>query len=137
MKKNIATLVLLLITVCSFGQKKSRADRFFEKGDYITAAKYYEKDLLVENKRKPIQNLAICYYNTFQYQSAAMYLKKIVNGSFVEPDKTYDNQFNFMYYHVLSALNQFDVAIDYLKLYHDNLEVKFNKKENYNQKDYI
>ena len=129
MKKYIATLILLLITICSFGQKKSRADRFFEKGDYITAAKYYEKDLLVENKRKPIQNLAICYYNTFQYQSAAMYLKKVVNGSFLEPDKTYDNQFNFMYYHVLSALNNFDLAIDYLKLYHDNLEVKFNKKE--------
>lgn len=128
MKKHITTLFFILIAVCSFGQKKSKAERYFEKGDFLNAAKCYEKDLEIENNRKQIENIAICYYNTFQYKSAEMYLKKIVNGSFKEPDKSYDNKFNFMYYHVLSALDKYESAIDYLKLYNDNQEKEFNKK---------
>ncbi len=127
MKKQIYLLFIFVLALQAFAQKKTRADKYFEKGDFLMAASLYEKDLQKEDKQRWIQQTAICYYNTFQYKEAGMYLKKIVNGNFKEPDKSYDNKYNFMYYQVLSALNDFENAIKYLKLYHDGLEKPFDK----------
>ena len=104
----------------SFSQSKSRADRFFEKGDYLNAAKHYELKLNNKYLKKDIQNIAICYYNLFEYRKAKYFLKDLVNGRFDDEDKTYDNEFNFKYFQVQSALGNYESGLDYLKLYKEN-----------------
>ena len=112
----------------AFGQK-TRADRFFEKGDYINAARYYEVEIEKEHHKKDIENIALCYYNTFQYKLASRYLKLLVKGKYGEKDKTYNNQYNFKLYQVLSALGDYETGLDYFKLYKENLSQSFNKVE--------
>ena len=104
-----------------FAQHKTRADRFFEKGDYINAAKYYELQLQKKYHKKDIENIAISYYNIFEYEDAAYFLKDLVQGNFDEEDKTYDNKFNFMYHQVQAALGNYESGLRYLKKYYKNL----------------
>ncbi|SHI38787.1 OmpA family protein [Aquimarina spongiae] len=114
--------ILLLVTFqFAFSQKKSRADRFFEQGDYINAALQYEQQLNQEGYTKHIlNNISTSYYRTFKFRKAYRYLKVLTSGKFYDRDKTYDNKYNFMMYQVLSALGEYDKSIPYLKLYAGN-----------------
>ncbi|WP_299222685.1 OmpA family protein [uncultured Aquimarina sp.] len=129
MKTKIILVLILLITQITFSQKKSRADRFFEKGDYINAALGYEEELNQEGYEKHIlKNISTSYYNTFQFKEAYRYLKILTSGKFYGKDKTFDNSYNFMMYQVLSALGKYEKAIDFLALYKKNEEtVELNK----------
>lgn len=130
MTKKITFIIMTLFMMqVSFGQSKSRADRFFEKGDYINAAQYYEDEIDKERHKKAIENIAICYYNTFQYKRSSLYLKQLVKGRFGEKDKTYDNLYNFKLYQALSALGDYETGLDYLKLYKENLSLSADKSE--------
>lgn len=124
---NIVIITLLLVQA-SFGQK-TRADRFFEKGDYINAARYYEEAITKERNKKTLENIAISYYNTFQYKKAYRYLKQLIKGQYIEKDKTYDNEYNFKIYQVLSALGDYETGLDYLKLYKENVSLALDKFE--------
>lgn len=128
-KKITFIIITLFLIQVSFGQKKSRADRFFEKGDYINAAKYYEASISKERHKKDIENIAICYYNTFEYKKASLYLKQLVKGRFGEKDKTYNNLYNFKLYQVLSALGDYETGLDYFKLYKNNVSQEISKSE--------
>lgn len=128
-KKLTFIMLALIMANLSFGQGKSRADRFFEKGDYINAAKYYEVELAKERHKKAVENIAICYYNTFQYRFASRYLQQLVKGRFGEKDKTYSNEYNFKLYQVLLALGDYETGLDYFKLYKENLSSSLNKAE--------
>ncbi len=119
----------MVVSQLAFSQGKSKADRFFEKGDYTNAAKYYEINLEGENYKKDLENIITSYYNIFEYRKASRYLKQLVNGRFVETNKTYDNEFNFKFYQVLSALGDYEKGLDYLKLYKENKSKPFNKDE--------
>ncbi len=119
----------MVVSQLAFSQGKSKADRFFEKGDYTNAAKYYEINLEGENYKKDLENIITSYYNIFEYRKASLYLKQLVNGRFVEANKTYDNEFNFKFYQVLSALGDYEKGLDYLKLYKENKSKPFNKDE--------
>lgn len=116
--------ITLVFIICFMSQlvmgQKSRGDRFFDKGDYINAAKYYELALEKERHKKDLENLATCYYNTFQYRLASRYLKQLVKGRFGEKDKNYNNEFNFKLYQVLSALGDYETGLEYLKVYKEN-----------------
>ncbi|WP_299439453.1 OmpA family protein [uncultured Aquimarina sp.] len=129
MKTKIILVLILLITQITFSQKKSRADRFFEKGDYINAALGYEEELNQEGYEKHIlENISTSYYNTFQFKEAYRYLKILTSGKFYGKDKTFDNSYNFMMYQVLSALGKYEKAIDFLALYKKNDEtIELNK----------
>lgn len=130
MSKRIVLLIyLMVVSQLVFSQGKSKADRFFEKGDYTNAAKYYEINLEGENYKKDLENIITSYYNIFEYRKASRYLKQLVNGRFVEANKTYDNEFNFKYYQILSALGDYEKGLDYLKLYKENKSKPFNKDE--------
>ena len=50
--KTILYILVLLITQSVLAQRKTRADRFFEKGDYTNAAKYYEEELAEQRHKK-------------------------------------------------------------------------------------
>lgn len=132
MMKKIVLLITVFFVQLSFGQKKKMGDQFFEKGDYITAAQFYEEELQESYKKRTLMKIATCYYNVFEYQKAADYLKKLATGTFVEPDKTYQNQYNFMLYQMLAALDDYNTAFEYLKKYNDNLDIETNEFE-YNE----
>ncbi|GAA4271718.1 OmpA family protein [Aquimarina gracilis] len=131
MVKTKLILVLLLVTQMAFSQKKSRAARFFEQGDYINAALQYEEDLNREGYSKEIlENITTSYYNTFQFRKAYRYLKYLTSGKFYNRDKSYDNRYNFMMYQVLSALGEYEKSIEFLTLYSLNdSEEDFSKVE--------
>ncbi|WP_308990900.1 OmpA family protein [Mariniflexile litorale] len=130
MMKKIAFIVIALFAIqISFAQKKTIADRFFEKGDYKNAAKYYEEELGKERHKKALENIAISYYNIFEYRLASRYLNQLVSGRYGEKDKTYDNQYNFKLYQVLSALGDYEAGLDYFKLYKENISEALNKLE--------
>ena len=118
MKTRILLILTVLTVQFTFSQKKSRADRFFEKGDYINAALQYEEELNQEGYTKHILcNISASYYNTFQFRQAYRYLKILTSGKFYGRDKSYDNDYNFMMYQVLSALGEYDKSLKYLELY--------------------
>lgn len=123
MKTQIIFVSILLITQFIFSQKKSRADRFFDNGDYINAALQYEEELNQEGYEKHIlENISISYYNTFQFKKAYRYLKVLTSGKFYGKDKSYDNSYNFMMHQVLSSLGKYEMAVDFLVLYKKNQE---------------
>ncbi len=128
-KKIILVFITLFVFQASFGQKRTRADRFFEKGDYINAARYYEKALAKERHKKDLENIAICYYNIFEYRLASRYLKQLVTGKYGEKDKTYNNEYNFKLYQILSALGDYETGLDYFKRYKENRVSSINKKD--------
>ncbi len=132
MKVKILLILTVLISQLAISQKRSRADRFFEKGDYINAALQYEEELNLEGYSKHIlKNIATSYYNTFQFRQAYRYLKILISGKFYERDKTYDNHYNFMMYQVLAAIGEYDKSVKYLALYKSKEEVseRFNTSE--------
>ncbi len=117
------------MTQLTFAQNKSRADRFFEQGDYINAALEYEEELNREGYTKHIvKNITTSYYNTFQFRQAYRYLKVLTSGKFYDKDKSYDNTYDFMMYHVLSALGEYEKSVEFLAKYEiDELEEDFDK----------
>lgn len=122
-------LVLLCLWNFQQGIAQSQCDNYFKVNDFFKAASCYEEELLTgSHKKEVIIKLANSYYNTYRFESAAMYLKKIVNGRFDEPNKNYPNVYNLMYYHVLSALGDHPKAVDYMTLFYENLGVGFDKK---------
>ncbi|GAA4278803.1 OmpA family protein [Aquimarina mytili] len=119
--KIIFILITVLVNQLALAQQRTRADRFFEKGDYINAAIQYEEDLNREGYTKHIvKNISASYYNTFQFRQAYRYLKVLTSGKFYNRDKTYDNKYNFMMYQVLSALGEYDKSVEFLALYRSN-----------------
>jgi len=116
-----------LIAQSVLAQRKTRADRYFEKGDYTNAAKYYEEELGEQRHKKALENIAVCYYNTFQYKKASRYLKQFVKGKYGEKDKIYDNMYNFKLYQVLSALGDYETGLDYFKIYKEQLSASLDK----------
>ncbi|WP_299555689.1 OmpA family protein [Seonamhaeicola sp.] len=130
MTKTITFILIgLFLAQTSYGQHKTRADRFFAKGDYINAAKYYKEELEKNRSKKAVKNIAEAYYNTFQYRSASLYLKQLVKGRFADKDKTYDNEYNFKLYQVLMALGDYETGLDYLKLYNENISASVDKAQ--------
>ncbi|MEH6680692.1 MAG: OmpA family protein [Sediminicola sp.] len=128
MPKRLPTIVLLLLLQIGFGQVK-RADRFFESGDYINAAAVYQTVWERDKSKFVLEKLAECYYNTYQYKEAINALSLLVNGRFKEADKYYDNKYNFMHYQFLSAVGDYEKAIDYLVLFKNNRGIKPPRKE--------
>ena len=123
MKTKLLTITAFLITVFSFAQKKSRADRFFDNGDYLNAIENYEKQLnRGEYSKHVLANISTAYYNTFQFRRAYRSLSRLTSGKFYGKDKTYNNEFNFKMYQVLSALGEYDKALPYLEKYKVNNE---------------
>ncbi len=128
MKKRIVIITMMLLCLqLSFAQKRTRADRFFSKGDYLNAAQFYEEELETGVSKKALENIGVSYYNTFQYKKASRYLKLLANGRFPEEDKTYDNQYNFKLYQVLSALGDYETSLDYFKLFKENYSASLDK----------
>lgn len=124
MRQLLTVLFTFLFLTSTFSQRKTRADRFFENGDYLNAITAYKKEQKnTSHTKKNTQNLAISYFNTFQFKEAYRYLSYVVKGRFVDKDKSYKNHFNFKLYHVLSALGEYDKAIPYLEKYHKNLQI--------------
>lgn len=111
---------MLYIALFSFALGAGQAplaERFFKKGDYINAALHYEEVLKTKRSKIALERLSDCYYNTFDYQNGIQSVKAIVEGNFLESDKTVDARFNFMYYQLLSAVGDYEKALGQLAVY--------------------
>jgi len=100
----------------SYAQQK-KADRFYDSGDYLTASKMYQEIWNKDKNKQVLEKLIHCYYNSYNFEKTLISLSHLINGEFKEPDKYYDNRYNFMYYQFLSATGDYEKAIDYLVLY--------------------
>ncbi|MEB8328538.1 OmpA family protein [Flavobacteriaceae bacterium KMM 6897] len=128
MVKTFTIIVFFSVLQIGFGQK-NRADRYFEAGDYLNAAELYEKQWEQDSSKLTLEKLAECYYNTYQYQKAIQALDQLFNGRFKEADKYYDNKYNFMHYQFLSAVGDYEKAIDYLVLFKNNRGIQPPRKD--------
>ncbi len=125
--KNIYTLLILLcVSASAFGQVQ-KGDRFFNKGDYAGAAKYYEVALRKDNYKEILGKVIDAYYLDQDYRNASIYLNQLVGQRFNDADRTYDNEFNFKMFHVLNATVSSDKVVDYLDLYYKNRGEDFDK----------
>jgi outer membrane protein OmpA-like peptidoglycan-associated protein/tetratricopeptide (TPR) repeat protein len=125
--KNIYTLLILLcVSASAFGQVQ-KGDRFFNKGDYAGAAKYYEVALRKNNSKEILGKVIDAYYLDQDYRNASIYLNQLVGQRFNDADRTYDNEFNFKMFHVLNATVSSDKVVDYLDLYYKNRGEEFDK----------
>ncbi|WP_339848479.1 OmpA family protein [uncultured Dokdonia sp.] len=125
--KNIYTLLILLcVSASAFGQVQ-KGDRFFNKGDYAGAAKYYEVALRKNNSKEILGKVIDAYYLDQDYRNASIYLNQLVGQRFNDADRTYDNEFNFKMFHVLNATVSSDKVVDYLDLYYKNRGEDFDK----------
>ncbi|AEE18150.1 WD40 repeat protein [Dokdonia sp. Hel_I_63] len=125
--KNIYTLLIILcVSAGAFGQVQ-KGDRFFNKGDYASAAKYYEVALRKNNSKEILGKLIDAYYLDQDYRSASIYLNQLVGQRFNDEDRTYDNEFNFKMFHVLNTTLDSDQGIDYLDIYYKNKGEDFDK----------
>ena len=104
----------------AFAQQKTRADRFYEKGDYINAAENYKLELDKGSSKKVLERLANSYYNVYEYKRATLYLSLYMKGKYPEEDKNFDNRYNFMMYQLRSALGDHEGAIEYLATFKKN-----------------
>jgi len=130
MKQFLTIIVSFFICFSAISQRKTRGDRFFENGDFYNAITNYQRELDRGNHSKnTIQNLAISYYNTFQFRKAYRYLNYVIGGKFRGKDKSFDNAYYFKMYHVLSALGEYDKAIPYLEKYQQNKNIALKKRE--------
>lgn len=130
MKQFLTIIVSFFICFSAISQRKTRGDRFFENGDFYNAITNYQRELDRGNHSKnTIQNLAISYYNTFQFRKAYRYLNYVIGGKFIEKDKSFDNAYYFKMYHVLSALGEYDKAIPYLEKYQQSKNIALKKRE--------
>ena len=121
MKKLLLFILIISSASQLVAQKKSMADRFFEIKDYKNAALSYEEELNQKGYEKHIlENISVAYYNTFQFKKAYRYLKILTAGKFYGKDKSFDNDFNFMMFQVLSALGSYEKAVDFLAVYNEN-----------------
>ena len=123
MERNNFVLLFLFLVQLSYGQFQ-RADKFFLKRDYEKAAELYEIIWEKERSKEALQKLAECYYYVSKYTKANQTLSKLTAGDFKDEDKYYDNKYNFMYYHFLSATGDYEKAIDYLIRYKKNRGLK-------------
>lgn len=121
MKKYILYILIGCLAHGVVAQRTTRADRYFESGDYLNAIKAYEQELEKSVSKKVIQNLADAYYRTYDFKQAARYLKKFVEGRYPEKDKTFDNHYRFMLYQMLSANGDYEQGVEYLADYKENL----------------
>lgn len=119
--------LITFVFLSASGQTKSRADRFYENGDYINAAKYYEYNLERKGTKQDLERIIESYYNTFQFKNAAVYLKQLINGRFEEKDKSFDNRMHFKYYQILMALGDYETALDFFKLYKKGIGDELDK----------
>lgn len=126
--KKITIILCVFCQLAVFAQKRT-ADRYFKKGDYINAAKYYEQYLdRYKHTKEVTQNIADAYYKIYDFRKARFYFKKLINGRFIDKDKNYDNRYNFKMYNVLSALGNHEKAIDFLAIYKKNQQKIFDKE---------
>lgn len=78
--KKMILLILLVITVKSYGQKQKVADRYFEEFSYLQSAKLYKA--LIEKKadssKHILSRLAESYYNNADTEEAEFWYKELL-----------------------------------------------------------
>ncbi|WBX72066.1 OmpA family protein [Tenacibaculum retecalamus] len=131
--KKTLLLLVLVITVKSFGQNKKVADRYFDEFSYVQSAKLYKA--LVEEKgdtsKHVLSRLAASYYNNAETEEAELWYKKLV----LTHSKKLEDKHLFKYAQVLRSNGKYQKSdsIFLLLASSDNS----NRKKELKKDDYL
>lgn len=131
--KNMLLLLLLVITVVSFGQSKKVADRYYDEFSYVQSAKLYKA--LIEKKgdssKHVLSRLANSYYNNADTEEAERWYKKL---AIIYQDNL-ESKYLFKYAQVLRSNGKYKKS-DSIFLTLASSE-KNNRKEELKKENYL
>jgi len=120
LKKILLLALLYILPQCNYSQA-SKANRYFERGDFLRAAVLYEEALTDQRSKEYLEKLADCFYNTYQYEKGIITLEALVKGDFEEEYKYISERYHFIYYQLLSATGDYEKALIQLQQYREKI----------------
>ncbi|WP_422091973.1 OmpA family protein [Tenacibaculum ovolyticum] len=131
--KKVILLMLLVITVKSYGQKQKVADRYFEEFSYLQSAKLYKA--LIEKKgdssKHILSRLAESYYNNADTEEAEFWYKELL----FKYKKDLEDKHLFKYAQVLRSNGKYKKSDSiFLQLSSSD---KNNRKEELKRENYL
>ncbi|NHF58265.1 OmpA family protein [Flavobacteriaceae bacterium TP-CH-4] len=115
----IQRITYTVLAVCfahmvSAQQELKRANAYFGKAYYMDAIPLYESALPQNKSSSLVQNLADCYYNTFDMKNAARWYKYLISnyGSKIQGD------YHFKWSQSLKAIGEYEKASEVLTDYY-------------------
>ncbi len=119
--KKIFFSIIAFLVLVSIQAQIVKANRLFQKRDFLNASEIYEKALEKENSKNLLEKLTVCYYSLNDYNRGIQVMKNLIDGNFVEDDKRINLEYNFMFYHFLLAAGDYEKAIDEMIIYKKKL----------------
>lgn len=126
----ITTLLSLILTLSIVAQDTKKADKYFNRLEYVKAAKAYQK--LVDNKTANnyvYEQLGDCYYNIYNPDEASKNYEKALTNST-------DAEVHFRYAQMLKAQNKYDLANKQMQEFAKKAPADKRAKDFLNNPDY-
>jgi len=126
----IITLTLGMSTAFAQSSLEKKADKYYNRLEYVKAAKTYEKIVTNGDANQHVyENLANAYYNIFDAKNAVKYYAKAV-------DKTDNSELYYRYAQMLKAVGKYDESIPWMEKFAkmnpaDHRAIKFRENPNY------
>jgi outer membrane protein OmpA-like peptidoglycan-associated protein/tetratricopeptide (TPR) repeat protein len=126
----IITLTLGMSTTFAQSALEKKADKYYNRLEYVKAAKTYEKIVANGDANQHVyENLANAYYNMFNAKEAVKYYEKAV-------DKTDNSEVYYRYAQMLKAVGKYDESIPWMEKFTkmnpaDHRAIKFRENPNY------
>jgi outer membrane protein OmpA-like peptidoglycan-associated protein/tetratricopeptide (TPR) repeat protein len=126
----IITLTLGMSTTFAQSALEKKADKYYNRLEYVKAAKTYEKIVANGDANQHVyENLANAYYNMFNAKEAVKYYEKAV-------DKTDNSEIYYRYAQMLKAVGKYDESIPWMEKFTkmnpaDHRAIKFRENPNY------
>jgi len=132
MKKTI-TLIIILFSIVSYGQRKyKKADRFFDKMWYVEAATEYERAIdKGDRSMEVLQKVGDAYYFNTDMVNANKWYDILISDYLNEVDPEYI----FRYSHTLEGIGQYDLAKKWMKTFSNRTQQKDARTKKYAQSD--
>lgn len=131
--KNIITIILIFISTVGFAQSKyKKADRLFERMQYIEAASEYERAIdRGDNSMEVLQKAGDAYYFNTDMEKANKWYDILMSDYL----KTVDPEYIFRFSHTLEGMGQHKLAKKWMKEFSTRTLQKDARANKYAQKD--
>jgi tetratricopeptide (TPR) repeat protein len=126
----IITLTLGMSTTFAQSSLEKKADKYYNRLEYVKAAKTYEKIVANGDANQHVyESLANAYYNVFNAKDAVKYYAKAV-------DKTDNTELYYRYAQMLKAVGKYDESVPWMEKFTkmnpaDHRAIKFRENRNY------
>lgn len=131
--KNIITIILIVVSTVGFAQSKyKKADRFFNKMQYIKAAKQYEKAIdKGDRSMEVLQKAGDAYYFNTNMEGAHKWYDILISEYLNEVDAEYIFRFS----HALEGKGEHKLAKKWMKEFSKRSQQKDARPGKYSQKE--